>query len=88
MFIEQEKIKLITQALSLGISEKQIEQLLDEQNVNDFYIENIKARLGIVDKKPERIRKPIKNQVVEEEFKSTEMGDESEQIGTLASTLL
>lgn len=43
-----------------------IEKLLKEQNVNDFYLENIKARLGIVDKKPERVRKTIQVPKTEE----------------------
>ena len=39
---------------------------MKEQNVNDFYLENIKARLGIVDKKPERVRKTIQVPKTEE----------------------
>jgi len=36
-----------------------IEKLIAEENVSDLYLENIKIRLGIVEKKPERIKKPI-----------------------------
>ncbi len=43
-----------------GITEETIEKLLTEQNVNDFFIENIKVRLGIIDKKPERVRKTVR----------------------------
>ena len=56
-------------AMREGITEETIEKLLKEQNVNDFYIENIKTRLGIVEKKPERVRKTVaikKNEGVEE----------------------
>lgn len=66
MFIEQEKLRMIGQAMQLGIKEEDIEKLLSEQNVNDFQIENIKVRLGIVDKKPERVRKTVKQEI---EFK-------------------
>lgn len=59
MYIEQEKLRMIVNASRHGITEEMIEKMLSEQNVNDFYIENIKIRLGIVDKKPERIRKPV-----------------------------
>eukprot|EP00347_Sterkiella_histriomuscorum_P022325 403330878 len=59
LFIEQEKLRMICQAQKHGIEESTIDQLLQEQNVNDFFIENIKARLGIVDKKPERVKKPV-----------------------------
>jgi hypothetical protein len=60
LYIEQEKLRMICNAQRAGISEETVEQLLTEQNVNDFFIENIKIRLGIVEKKPERVRKPIK----------------------------
>ena len=59
LYIEQEKLRMMGVALRAGIAEELIEKLLKEQNVNDFYLENIKARLGIVDKKPERVRKTI-----------------------------
>jgi len=32
-----------------------VERLLNEENVSDFYLENIKVRLGIEEKKPERV---------------------------------
>jgi hypothetical protein len=53
---------MICNAQRVGISEEQIDKLLDEQNVSDFFIENIKSRLGIVDKKPERVKKPVNKQ--------------------------
>ena len=59
LYIEQEKLRMLGVAQRAGISEEMIEKLLKEQNVNDFYLENIKTRLGIVDKKPERVRKTI-----------------------------
>jgi hypothetical protein len=59
MYIEQEKLRMIVNASRHGITEEMIEKMLSEQNVNDFYIENIKIRLGVIDKKPERIRKPV-----------------------------
>lgn len=54
---------MICNAQRQGITEDTIEKLLEEQNVNDFFIENIKVRLGIVEQKPERIRKPVKPKV-------------------------
>lgn len=62
MFLEQEKLRMIVHASKQGITEETIEKLLSEQNVNDFYIENIKIRLGLVDKKPERVKKPVNKQ--------------------------
>lgn len=50
---------MIASASQQGIAEERITTLLSEQNVNDFFIENIKHRLGIVDVKPERVRKPV-----------------------------
>lgn len=50
---------MIGYAMQSGIKEEDIEKLLIEQNVNDFQIENIKVRLGIVEKKPERQRKTM-----------------------------
>ena len=30
-----------------------------DENISDFNLANLKVRLGIVDKKPERVRKPV-----------------------------
>ena len=59
LYIEQEKLRMMSYGARHGIAEETIEKLLREQNVSDFYIENIKVRLGIKDVKPERIRKPV-----------------------------
>jgi hypothetical protein len=45
---------LISEAERFGITREDIERLINESNVNDFYIENIKIRLGIKEVKPER----------------------------------
>jgi hypothetical protein len=64
---------MIGNAMQQGISDDVVEKLLNETNVNDFCIDNIKVRLGIVEKKPERVKK-AKPSVQEEETKG---GDES-----------
>jgi len=54
LFIQQERIRLIGEATSLGIKDQDIEEYLSNNKINDFYLENLKARLGIVEKKPPR----------------------------------
>ena len=34
-----------------------MDEILKNKKISDFYIENLKIRLGIIEKKPERIRK-------------------------------
>jgi hypothetical protein len=53
-YIEIEKERLISEAERFSITREDIERLINENNVNDFYIENIKIRLGIKEVKPER----------------------------------
>ena len=45
-FIEMERLKLITYAACEGIDEKVVEKLLEEENVPDYDLSNLKARLG------------------------------------------
>lgn len=54
MYIHLERLRITCEAVAAGIQEETIETLLKEENVNDFYLDNIKVRLGIIDKKPER----------------------------------
>ena len=60
--IEQERLKVIGQAIQAGIDEATIENFLKNDNINDSYIENIKIRMGIKVPKPVRVKKPIKSQ--------------------------
>ena len=54
MYIQQERLRLICQGVQAGIDEAAIEKLLNDENVSDYYLENLKIRLGIIEKKPER----------------------------------
>lgn len=44
----------MTEANAAGISELDFNTYLVNNQLNDFYIENLKIRLGIIDKKPPR----------------------------------
>ena len=57
LYIEQERLKLISYAGINGIKEEDMEKLLMEQNINDFSLENLKIRMGIIEKRPDRMRK-------------------------------
>ena len=50
---------MIGQAYQVGIPEEQVEKLLAEENVSDFYLDNLKIRLGIIEKRPERATRKI-----------------------------
>ena len=50
---------MIGQAIKAGIPEENVEKLLSEENVSDFYLENLKIRLGIIEKKPERATRKV-----------------------------
>jgi hypothetical protein len=45
---------LIGQAVHAGIKEEEVESYLNNNNINDYNLQNLKTRLGIVDPKPER----------------------------------
>ena len=45
MFIEMEKLKLVSRAIQIGLPEKQIFDLLDDENIPDFDLNNLKSRL-------------------------------------------
>ncbi len=45
MFIEMEKLKLVSRAIQIGMPEKQIFDLLDDENIPDFDLNNLKSRL-------------------------------------------
>ena len=57
-YLSQQRALLIKEALAIGITEQAIEDLLNLENVNDLQLDNIKIRLGIIDKKP--VRQPRK----------------------------
>ena len=54
LFIQQERIRLIGEAIAHGIKEQDVEEYLSNNKMNDLYFDNLKGRLGIVDKKPPR----------------------------------
>jgi hypothetical protein len=54
LFIQQERIRLIGEASAQAIKEKDVEEYLSNNKINDYYLDNLKARLGIVEKKPPR----------------------------------
>ena len=54
LFIQQERIRLIGEASAQAINEKDVEEYLSNNKINDYYLDNLKARLGIVEKKPPR----------------------------------
>jgi hypothetical protein len=47
LFIEMEKMKLVCRAIQIGLPEKDIMGLLDEENIADFDLENLKSRILI-----------------------------------------
>lgn len=47
MFIEMEKLKLVSRAIQIGMPEKQVFELLDDENIPDFDLDNLKSRLQI-----------------------------------------
>ena len=42
------------------ISVEEVEKFLEMNTVNDTYLENLKSRMGIVEKKAPRVKKPVK----------------------------
>ena len=58
-FIEMERLKLITYAVAAGIDEAAVDKLLEEENIPDYDLENLKSRLGIKKEKKARVAKPI-----------------------------
>ena len=54
LFIQQERIRLIGEASAQAIKAKDVEEYLSNNKINDYYLDNLKARLGIVEKKPPR----------------------------------
>ena len=47
LFIEMEKMKLVCKAIQIGLPEKEVMSLLDEENIADFDLDNLKSRLQI-----------------------------------------
>lgn len=45
LFIEMEKLKLVSRAIQLGESELDVCSFLDEENIPDFDLDNLKSRL-------------------------------------------
>lgn len=45
LFIEMEKMKLVCRAIQIGLPEKEIMSLLDDENIADFDIENLRSRI-------------------------------------------
>lgn len=45
LFIEMEKMKLVCRAMQMGLPEKDIMSLLDDENIADFDLENLKSRI-------------------------------------------
>lgn len=54
MYIHQEKIRLTSEANAVGIKDSEIERYFTLNKVKDFYLENLKVNMGIIEKKPER----------------------------------
>ena len=47
MMIEIEKLRLISLSCREGIKEKEVERILNEENIPDYDFANLKIRLGI-----------------------------------------
>lgn len=47
LHLQMEKLKMIAQASTEGITEEQIEQLLQEENLPDFNLDHLKQRLNL-----------------------------------------
>lgn len=45
LFIEMEKMKLVCRAMQMGLPEKDIMSLLDDENIADFDLDNLKSRI-------------------------------------------
>lgn len=45
LFIEMEKMKLVCRAMQMGLPEKDIMSLLDDENIADFDLDNMKSRI-------------------------------------------
>ena len=45
LFIEMEKMKLVCRAMQMGLPEKDIMSLLDDENIADFDLNNLKSRI-------------------------------------------
>ena len=58
LFIEMEKLKLISLAAMSGIPDDQVENYLNEENVPDYDLDNLKVRLGIDDGKKKKKSRP------------------------------
>jgi hypothetical protein len=57
MYIEQEQMRLIEEAGKAGITQGDIDKLIHSGNLSDYYIENAKIRLGIIEQKPPRVQR-------------------------------
>lgn len=47
LFIEMEKMKLVCRAMQIGLPEKEVISLLDDENIADFDLDNLKSRIKI-----------------------------------------
>jgi len=59
LFVEMEKLKLISLAMQAGIPEADVDKLLSEENVPDYDLDNLKTRLGIEVVKKKRSKKVV-----------------------------
>jgi hypothetical protein len=47
LFIEMEKMKLVCRAMQIGLPEKEVMSLLDDENIADFDLDNLRSRVQI-----------------------------------------
>jgi hypothetical protein len=47
LFIEMEKMKLVCRAMQIGLPEKEVMSLLDDENIADFDLDNLRSRIQI-----------------------------------------
>lgn len=47
LFIEMEKMKLVCRAMQIGLPEKEVMSLLEDENIADFDLDNLKSRIQI-----------------------------------------
>jgi len=45
MFIEIEKLKLVSEAIESGLTEKEVMDFLEEENIPDFDLSNLRSRI-------------------------------------------
>jgi hypothetical protein len=60
-----------------GIQEEEVEKFLENNTINDTYLENLKSRMGIVKKKAPRVKKPVAKAKEENEMVEGSAGETS-----------